>query len=100
VVESVILAETTAQRMKGLLGRSALDPSTGMLIRPCRSIHMWFMQFPIDAAFLDKNLQVLKVARNLKPGQLAFAPRKTHVVLETAANVLNLIKVGDFLVIE
>ncbi|MDF7807707.1 DUF192 domain-containing protein [Pontiellaceae bacterium B12219] len=97
LIETVLFAESTAQRMKGLLGRSGLPASSGMLIRPCRSIHMWFMRFPIDAAFLDANLNVLKLSRGLKPWQLAFAPPRTHAVLETAAGVLDPVQVGDTL---
>ena len=99
LVANVISAETTAERMRGLLGRSTLAPGTGMLIRPCRSIHMWFMRFPIDAAFLDKELRVLNVARNLRPWQLAFAPPKTHCVLEMAAAALDGVGVGDQLIL-
>lgn len=94
LVANVISAETTAARMRGLLGRDSLPNGTGMLIRPCRSIHMWFMRFPIDAAFLDNELRVLKISRNLRPWQLAFAPPKTHCVLETAAGMLNPITPG------
>lgn len=100
VVQTVIIAETTPQRMKGLLGRRGLDAETGMLIRPCGSIHMWFMRFSIDAAFLDRDLRVLKLARGLKPWQLAFAPRGTRAVLETAAGVLDPLQPGDALVLE
>jgi uncharacterized membrane protein (UPF0127 family) len=100
LIETVIFAESTAQRMKGLLGRSGLPENSGMLIRPCRSIHMWFMRFSIDAAFLDADLKVLKLSRRLKPWQLAFAPRRTHSVLETAAGVLDGVQPGDALILE
>ncbi len=95
VVSQVVYAESLADRSRGLLGRTALAEDTGLLIRPCRSIHMWFMRFPIDAAFLDRDLHVLKVARNLRPWQLAFAPRKTHCVLETAAGTLSHLEIGE-----
>ncbi len=100
LIAQVLLAESTLDRMRGLLGRSSLDTDAGMLIRPCRSIHMWFMRFPIDAAFLDREMRVLKVARNLKPWQLAFAPRGTYCVLETAEGVLTSIKTGSCLILE
>lgn len=100
LAEKVILAESTLERMKGLLGRSELARNTAMLIRPCRSIHMWFMRFPIDAAFLDEAGRILKISRALKPWQLAFAPRKTTAVLETAVGVLNSVQPGDSLVLE
>lgn len=98
VVDHLLVAKSMAARMRGLLGRSSLPPDTGMLIVPCRSIHMWFMRFPIDAAFLDAELRVLKVVRNLRPWLWAIAPLKTHCVLETAAGVLENIKPGDHLI--
>ena len=98
LLEEVILAATTPARMRGLLGRTSLPKKTGMLIRPCQSIHMWFMRFSIDAAFLDENMCVLKVARNLRPWQLAFAPQKTWGGLETAAGGLEKIAIGDRLI--
>ena len=95
VVSQVIPAESLSARLRGLLGRAALAEGTGMLIRPCRSIHMWFMRFPIDAAFLDREMRVLKISRNLRPWQLAFAPRGTACVLETAAGQLADLAAGD-----
>jgi uncharacterized membrane protein (UPF0127 family) len=100
VVEQLLVAETLSERMRGLLGRRALPKDTGLLIRPCRSIHMWFMRFPIDAAFLDADLRVLRTVRGLRPWRLAFAPRKTHCVLETAAGVLDRLKTGDRLALK
>ena len=98
VVEHLLVAETPGERMRGLLGRMELPRDTGLLLRPCRSIHMWFMRFPIDAAFLDADLRVLKLARNLRPWCMAFAPRGTQCVLETAAGVLDSLAIGDRLV--
>lgn len=100
LAEKLIFAESTTARMKGLLGRTGLAPDTAMLIRPCRSIHMWFMRFPIDAAFLDADLRVLKISRSLKPWQLAFAPAQTTSVLETAAGALKSLQPGDSLILE
>ena len=95
LVKSLIVAESFRDRTRGLLGRDGLGTDSGMLLRHCRSIHMWFMRFPIDAAFLDKEMRVLKVSRNLQPWQLGLAPRQTRCVLETAAGVLEHINIGD-----
>ncbi len=95
VVSQVVYAESLPARLRGLLGRASLAEDTGLLLRPCGSIHMWFMRFPIDAAFLDRDLRVLKIARNLRPGQLALAPKHTHCVLETAAGVLANLRLGQ-----
>ncbi len=94
VVAHLMLAESLTDRMRGLLGRKDLPVDAGLLIRPCRSIHMWFMRFPIDAAFLDGELRVLKIVRGLRPWQLAFAPRNTCSVLETAAGGMAALHTG------
>ena len=84
VCERCTVAETPLRRMKGLLGRSELPVEEGLLLRPGSSIHTFFMRFPIDAVFLDRDLVVRKVADNMRPWRLAFA-RGAHSVLEIAA---------------
>ncbi len=39
-------------RMKGLLGRDGLAPGEGLYIKPCTSIHSFFMRFVFDAVFV------------------------------------------------
>jgi uncharacterized membrane protein (UPF0127 family) len=84
VCEQCTVAGTTLRRMKGLLGRTGLAPGEGLLLRPATSIHTWFMRFPIDAVFLDRDLVVQKVASGVKPWRLVFA-RRARCVLELAA---------------
>ena len=69
--ERCLLAETPLSRLRGLLGRAGLERGEGILLRPASSIHMWFMRFAIDAAFLDPEGRVLRVAANLRPWRLA-----------------------------
>jgi uncharacterized membrane protein (UPF0127 family) len=71
-------------RMRGLLGRKSLESGEGMLIRPAPSIHTFFMRFPIDAVFLSKDGEVLKVASNVRPWRIRSC-RRAHSVLELAA---------------
>ncbi|MGI8927510.1 MAG: DUF192 domain-containing protein [Tepidiformaceae bacterium] len=54
-------------RFRGLMLRAPLAPGGGIIIRPCGSIHMMFMRFAIDAVFFDRDGQVTKVARGLRP---------------------------------
>ena len=49
----------------GLMFRKSLAPGAGMWINPCSGIHMMFMNFPIDALFLDRRKRVKKVYRRL-----------------------------------
>ena len=71
-------------RLRGLMGRADLPMGEGMWIEPCNSIHMFFMRFPIDAVFLDRELRILKVVPDLKPWRMA-AGRGARQVLEIAA---------------
>lgn len=51
----------------GLMFRRTLPQGHGMLIDHCNGIHMLFMNFPIDAVFLDRRDRVKKVYRRLPP---------------------------------
>jgi len=84
VCERCTVAATPLRRMKGLLGRKSLEAGEGLLIRPTSSIHMFFMRFPIDAVFLDRELAVRKVVPDLKPWRIAFA-RGAKSVVELSA---------------
>ena len=82
--ERCLLAETPLTRLKGLLGRSGLERGEGLLLRPASSIHTFFMRFPIDAVFLDRDLVVLSVSVHLKPWRTA-GKRGAKAVLELPA---------------
>ena len=61
-----VVADTPVTRMRGLLGRSELEPGEGMLIRPTNSVHMFFMRFAIDVVFVDREMAVRKVVERLR----------------------------------
>ena len=88
VCERCELADTVRTRMKGLLGRKELPVGSGLWIRPASSIHMFFMRFPIDAVFLDRDLNVLGVTPRLSPWRWARR-RGARAVLELGAGEAN-----------
>ena len=72
-------------RAKGLIGRKSLAPDEGLLIPHCNAIHTFFMQFPIDATFYDRNDQVVKIVRNIRPWRpFIWGGWRAVKVLETA----------------
>src|SRR5437868_2939681 len=73
VCERAVIADRALRRMRGLLGRRTLPEGEGILLRPAPSIHTAFMRFPIDAVFLAKDLEVLKVVAGLRPWRAASA---------------------------
>jgi uncharacterized protein len=84
VCEECLVAATPFTRMRGLLGRRSLPSGEGILLRPASSIHMFFMRFPIDAVFLDDELQVIEIAAKLRPWRAA-GKRGAKAVLELPA---------------
>lgn len=84
VCERCLLAETPLTRLKGLLGRKGLEQGEGLLLCPAASIHTWFMRFPIDAVWVDGDLNVLKVSPDLGPWRTA-ACKGAKGVVEMAA---------------
>jgi uncharacterized membrane protein (UPF0127 family) len=83
-VERCRRARTAARRMQGLLGRSALPVGEGLWLEPAGSIHTFFMRFPIDVVFLDRDSRVLKIVRDVGPWRAA-ACRGARAALELAA---------------
>ena len=67
LAENVVIADTTCRRMKGLLGRRSLLPTEALLIKPCNQVHTFFMRFPIDILFVNKENRVIKAVSSLKP---------------------------------
>jgi uncharacterized protein len=75
---------------RGLLGRAGLDAGEGMLFeggrfQPFMWMHMFFMRFPIDIVFLDRNGRVLRVNRGLKPWRVSSMVFGARCAIELAA---------------
>ena len=82
------VARSFAQRARGLIGTKDLASDEGMLILKCNAIHTFFMSFPIDATFLDKNDQVVKVVRNIRPWRFfIWGGWRAKKVLETKSRL-------------
>lgn len=84
-------------RGKGLLGRKTLGADAGLLIRRCNSIHTFFMQFPIDCVFVDRNLKVRAIYHDVRPWRLLLPVWGASSVIELASGTASRvnIKVGD-----
>ena len=78
------MAESMWARTRGLLGRSGLEPDSGMLIDHAGSVHMFFMRFPIDVVFLARDRTVVGVKHRLRPWGVAAA-RHAVAALELPA---------------
>src|SRR5438876_3094952 len=71
VCERCLVADSPWPRMRGLLGRRGLESGEGLLLRPAGSVHTFFMRFPIDVVFLDREFEVVGVAPELRAWRTA-----------------------------
>ena len=78
------VAEGELARMKGQLGRKGLGPGHGMLINPAPSVMTFFMRFPIDVVFIDRDRRIVGISHTLRPWRLAGA-RRAVAALELPA---------------
>ncbi len=78
-------AATFATRLRGLLGRDALDEGEGLLIEPCSGIHTFFMRFSIDVLFLDDDGRVVQALDAVAPWRASRIYPKARKVLELPA---------------
>ena len=81
------VADSGPKRNKGLLGRKGLGPGEGLWIIPCESVHTFFMQFPIDLVYLDRNNRIKKLRSDVPPWRLS-ACFSAHSVLELASGTI------------
>ena len=86
VLATLEVAETVRGRTRGLLGRDGIDGA--VLLRPARSVHTFRMRFPIDVAFIDGDLRVIRM--------LTMAPNRRHVAGVARARAVVEAEAGAF----
>lgn len=80
-------AHTGPKRRKGLLGRDSLGTGEGLWIAPCESVHTFFMRFPIDLVYLDREKRIKKARSVVGPWRLS-ACFSAHSILELPAGTI------------
>jgi hypothetical protein len=78
----VVVANSFFKRLKGLLGCKSLNEGEALIITHSKSIHTFFMRFPIDVLFVDKNNKIVKLIPSLKPFRLTSICFKSAYVVE------------------
>lgn len=78
----VWLANGFWTRLRGLLGRPALEEGQGLLIAPSRGVHMYGMKYPLDVLLLDDAGTVVAVYPGLEPGRRTRVHREARFALE------------------
>ena len=94
VLATLERADTVRQRALGLLGKASYDGA--LLLEKTRSVHTMGMRFPIDVAFCDDDLKVLRIV-TVPAHRVTRPERKASCAIETEAGRFGHwdIKVGD-----
>jgi uncharacterized membrane protein (UPF0127 family) len=100
LASSLLTAFDSASRRTGLLKYQSMPDRCALIIAPCNSIHMFFMKFPIDVAFVSRDGRILKIADSIRPWRVSISPR-AFAAIELAAGELarHHAAVGDRLVV-
>jgi uncharacterized membrane protein (UPF0127 family) len=85
VADQVELADTMWSRFMGLMFRRELLPGHGLAIRPCNSIHMFFMRFALDVVFVDADGRVVRVLNSIRPWRASSLVRGAKAAIELPA---------------
>lgn len=85
IANNVKPAYSFGKRLKGLLFTSSLPRQSGIHIQPCRSVHTYFMKYPIDIVYLDANQVVVGLEQFVAPGKRGQHIPKAYSVIELAA---------------
>lgn len=102
MADNLVLANTALRRLRGLMGRKALAPNEALWLRPCNSIHTFWMRFAIDVVWLDRKLRIVKLVRNLRPFRLTLPASQAASIIELPAYSIaqHNLRVGDELRVE
>jgi len=87
LADAAEVADTSATRRHGLLGRDNLPNGQALWIVPCESVHTWGMRFPIDVLYLDRKKRVRKLRKAMVPWRVSMC-LLAHSVLELPAGVI------------
>lgn len=86
---SVEVPRSSFGRGLGLMFRRTLPTGHAMWIKPCNGIHMFWMNFAIDALFLDRAERVVRVYRRLGEWRIVPLVWGAHSVVELPAGSLD-----------
>ena len=99
MVPNLMVADTFMKRFRGLMGKT-ISQKDGLLIRPCNSVHMFWMKTPLDILFVDKDDRVVGVTLDLKPWKVSPVIKGAKYVIEALPGTFNHAHIGDIIRIE
>lgn len=95
LLKNVYEAKSFFQRLFGLFAYKKLNPREGLLIKPCSSIHTFFMGYSLSLIFISKDERVLKIVSDIKPFRMSSCKGAESVLETLSGSSFESISVGD-----
>lgn len=94
LMDKIELADTFMKRLRGYMFYKH-PPIKALAIKPCNSIHTFFMRFNIDVLFLDEDMVVLKKITGLKKNKMIMPVKEGKYVIESYEHAFDEVHIGD-----
>jgi uncharacterized protein len=88
----IIQATGFWQRFCGLMLANALPHDQALLIQHCSSVHTCFMRFAIDVVYLNEQMLIVKLDRNVPPWRMRWGGKGAQHTLEMSAGGIDRFK--------
>lgn len=90
----VFVADTFLNRFLGYMFRKT-PHYEAILIKPCNSIHTFFMNFDIDVLFINEDMEVIKKINSLSHRKIIMPVDGAVAVMEAQAGTFKNIEIGE-----
>ncbi|OAS16035.1 DUF192 domain-containing protein [Paenibacillus oryzisoli] len=97
LANQVRVADKFATKLVGWIGKKTIHDGEALLIRPCNSIHTFFMKVKIDVLFLNKQNKIVSIKEKMKPYSISHVISEAYIVIECKSGTISKynIEIGD-----
>ena len=88
LADRCVIAKSSLARLRGLLGTKGLPRGHGLLLRPCKQVHTFFMQYELDLVFIDADGAAVLTLPDFPRNRISPHVRAAVSVLELPAGTL------------
>ncbi|HNW26677.1 MAG TPA: DUF192 domain-containing protein [Candidatus Gastranaerophilaceae bacterium] len=89
IAERAEVAKSFFSRTVGLILKKTLKEGEGLVIKPCFSIHTFFMKFAIDVLFVNKKNEIVALYENVKPWRILPVHFNSYYVVELPSGTIS-----------
>ena len=89
IADEVKIADNFISRTIGLISKKEILEPEGLLIKPCCSIHTFFMKFDIDVLFVNRKNEIIALYENVKPWKILPIHLTSQYVVELPTGIIS-----------